>query len=242
MPGDVEIMDVAKSSRAMHRIGSPSKHSRHTHRQAPAEDVIEITDSEDEGGPSTVRRALLGGSSSVWEVEGPSVSNSQPRAPVLSVAGPSSSPVRRQAAPLPPPSQTPSRVLEQEASLDFLPPPEVDADPFSVYVAQVLEIIPDVDPDHVLSLIINQHETYKDKVVEPVLHLLFEDPDYPKADKKGKRKREEEPVESVSVTRRRLVEVEVDYASEVRARPSGTFYQELSIVSLSFPQVLHDVD
>ena len=71
-------------------------------------------------------------------------------------------------------------------------PVEADEIPYDVYVAQVLEIIPDVLPAHVVALIELHYSSFKDKVVEPVLHTLFENPDYPKAEAKGKGKRKRE--------------------------------------------------
>ncbi|TCD66626.1 hypothetical protein EIP91_001093, partial [Steccherinum ochraceum] len=157
----------------------------------------------------------------------------------------------------PPPSQTPSLIIQPEPVLAPAPPPrlptpppfEPPEDPLSMFVAQVLEIIPDVEPDHVLSLVTLHYEEYKDKVVEPVLHALFEDPNYPKLDKKGKRKRiepEERGEESSSVAKRRVSEapvalpvLELDYADERRPHPPGPYYDELSIsrLSLVFPRV-----
>ena len=50
-------------------------------------------------------------------------------------------------------------------------------------------------------------------------------------DKKGKRKREETPPPPVSVSRRRVSDVEIDYESEIRPQPGGPHYQELAVVS-----------
>ena len=62
----------------------------------------------------------------------------------------------------------------------------------SRYVAQVLEIVPDVDPDHCVGLVAD-HQHLNESTVERILHILFEDPDYPRAkrsnyDDNGKRK------------------------------------------------------
>jgi TRIAD3 protein (E3 ubiquitin-protein ligase RNF216) len=78
---------------------------------------------------------------------------------------------------------------EEPIVVDNFPSPPPD--PIPGYVAQVLEIIPDVDPEYALSLIRQHYPESRDQVVEPVLHALFEDPAYPKLDKKGKRKRVE---------------------------------------------------
>ena len=84
-------------------------------------------------------------------------------------------------------------------------------DPVSTAVAQILEIIPNVEPAHLLQLIetylyrdhdndggegaaagerVATDEEQVQEVVRHVLHLLFENPDYPKADLRasGKRK------------------------------------------------------
>jgi TRIAD3 protein (E3 ubiquitin-protein ligase RNF216) len=72
-----------------------------------------------------------------------------------------------------------------------LPPPPLLESPeetMSRYVAQILEIVPDVDPEHCSSLIAD-HVHLSDATVERILHILFEDPGYPRKRKdKGKRK------------------------------------------------------
>lgn len=57
----------------------------------------------------------------------------------------------------------------------------VEEDPMDAAIALVLEIVPDVQPEHVSKLIQEHLEAYGvTKVHEPVLHALFEDPSYPK--------------------------------------------------------------
>ncbi|KAI0689014.1 hypothetical protein BC835DRAFT_280334 [Cytidiella melzeri] len=109
-------------------------------------------------------------------------------------------------------------------------------DPIDAYVAQVLDIVPDVDPIHVASLA----RRYTENVLEQVIHLLFENPNYPKVgDKgKGKRKRDEEdevPGGSEVVTK----VVKIDYASVDRQSMGGPHYHELSVEQLrvDFPFV-----
>ncbi|TFK49205.1 hypothetical protein OE88DRAFT_398971 [Heliocybe sulcata] len=61
-------------------------------------------------------------------------------------------------------------------------------------LAQVLEIVPDVEPEHAIDLIERVREIKENKgeeanvgnVVEAVLHNLFESANYPKLDRKGK--------------------------------------------------------
>ena len=91
----------------------------------------------------------------------------------------------------------------------------------------MLEIIPDVLPTHILSLIEEHYPHYKENVVEPVLHSLFENPDYPKADanRKGKRKRDDtEPQVG------RAVRPKIDYGDKNRGHPGTPFYGELAVV------------
>lgn len=242
MSGNVDIIDLSGDDRPMRNLPRAGPSSRARRRKEPAlpvGDVIEITDSEDEPGPSQKKPALgiTASSSSVWEVDPPPQSSSVPLflpEEDEPMPGPSRSSQLLHVAPPPPPSQTPSRVIEPDPSFDDdepLPPLEDDPDPYGHFVAQVLEIIPDVDPSHALALVTLHYDQYKDQVVEPVLHTLFENADYPKLDKKGKRKREETPPPPVSVSRRRVSDVEIDYASEVRPQPGGPHYQELAVVS-----------
>ncbi|KAI0742253.1 hypothetical protein C8Q80DRAFT_1108089 [Daedaleopsis nitida] len=97
-----------------------------------------------------------------------------------------------------------------------------DGIPFDAYVAQVLEIVPDVLPAHVFSLVEQQYPTHKDKVVEMVLHTLFENPDYPKADTKGKRKREDDQ------PAQRVVKPKIDYGDKNRRMEGGPYYITLA--------------
>ena len=53
-------------------------------------------------------------------------------------------------------------------------------DPIDAIVTQILEIIPDVSPDHALSLTQKYYPEHKTATHEIVLHSLFEDPNYPK--------------------------------------------------------------
>src|SRR5258706_8162277 len=86
----------------------------------------------------------------------------------------------------------------------FLPAVDPEPDPEPIYtltfaLAKVLEIVPDVQPDHITALI----HSYLDGdgepmspnlLVEQILHVLLENPDYPKVEKKGKKRRgAEEP-------------------------------------------------
>ena len=171
-----------------------------------------------------------------------------------------------------PPAQIPIQV-------DPLPPipphqastPNLDAipvtDPTSTAVAQILEIIPDIEPTHLLDMI-EQHlptfsifhgddaesegtparEATKEEqvqgVVGHVLHLLFENMDYPKANlragAKGKGKRvgtpdNEDVVGEEGKGKEKQVpskKTKIDYASIDRPYPGGQYYFELALVCL----------
>ncbi|EIW57041.1 uncharacterized protein TRAVEDRAFT_73305 [Trametes versicolor FP-101664 SS1] len=108
--------------------------------------------------------------------------------------------------------------------------------PFDAYVAQIMEIIPDVLPAHVYSLVEQHYPNYLDKVVEPVLHNLFENPDYPKADAKGKGKRKRDEEEEQAG---RAVKPKIDYGTKERKWEGGIYYHALAMDQLisDFPDI-----
>ena len=114
-------------------------------------------------------------------------------------------------------SQVPTRPTASDSDLT----PIENMDPISTAVTRILEIIPDVEPTHLLELIKTHLSTYSvfhgnhdpdaddeegaaagerestveeqvQGVVGHMLHLLFENPDYPKADLQAAGKRKEE--------------------------------------------------
>ncbi|KAH9856068.1 hypothetical protein C2E23DRAFT_809859 [Lenzites betulinus] len=104
------------------------------------------------------------------------------------------------------------------------PEPQNYQDPLDAFVAQILEIIPDVLPSHVYSLVEQHYPKYLDKVVEPVLHQLFEDPQYPKADAKGKGKRKRDDDDQAE----HPVKVKIDYGSKNRKWVGSPHYTKLA--------------
>jgi E3 ubiquitin-protein ligase RNF216 len=181
---------------------------------------------------------------------------------------------------------TSSPVIEQEPPtlIPEAPPQRQDPipieniDPSSTAVAQILEIIPNVEPDHLLQLIETHLPTYSvfhgnrdpdindgegaaagereareatveeqvQGVVGRVLHLLFENPDYPKADLRagGKRKGKSDPDDEVNLegkgkgkaTDSSSKKLKIDYASIDRPFPGGPNYFELALVCPFLPQ------
>lgn len=65
-----------------------------------------------------------------------------------------------------------------DAPLPADPAPLIN--PVDKAIALVLEIVPDVQPEHLLKLVTENLEKFGDNVHEAVLHALFEDPAYPK--------------------------------------------------------------
>ncbi|TFY70302.1 hypothetical protein EVG20_g2704 [Dentipellis fragilis] len=100
------------------------------------------------------------------------------------------------------------------------------------YVAQVLEVIPDVSAAHVYGLLEQHRAQFKEQLVDWVVHLLFEDPSYPKADK------EKAKAQSVDAPAQ---EPEVDYVSEGRKKGEGAYVQlALAQLQEDFPD-MHQV-
>lgn len=75
-------------------------------------------------------------------------------------------------------AQSRDRVLVVDKVSQIASNPHPDS--IDAIVAQVLEIIPDVSPDHALSLTQKYYAEYGLTTHEMVLHTLFEDPNYPK--------------------------------------------------------------
>lgn len=118
----------------------------------------------------------------------------------------------------PPPAAGP---LQDDLSVLILDPPEENFAPrMDSYVAQVLEIVPDVLPEHVSALVERLEPSYNAQVVAHIIHLLFEDPTYPKTDPKGKGKRKREEGEGDG---RSAKSAKVEYASKDRD-PPGPMY------------------
>ncbi|KAK0499446.1 hypothetical protein EDD18DRAFT_852256 [Armillaria luteobubalina] len=104
-------------------------------------------------------------------------------------------------------------------------------------LAQVLEIVPDVEPNFAQELIAKNLPTFGDKVVETVLHSLFEDASYPKVEKKRKAASGSSP--GGSAAKKARVDDEVNYASTDRPFAGGHDYAELAIdqLTLDFPNM-----
>ena len=120
------------------------------------------------------------------------------------------------------------------------PIPHPTPDLIDVHIARVLEVVPDVQPEHVRTLLARHINTHKDGLVAFVLHMLFEDSNYPKVDTKGKRKREEVVDVDNQESERAKTRIKIDYGSKNRP-PGGVLYLEIALVR-SVPMCLTHTD
>ncbi|KIK93205.1 hypothetical protein PAXRUDRAFT_829200 [Paxillus rubicundulus Ve08.2h10] len=132
-----------------------------------------------------------------------------------------------------PPDAAPPEPPTPKAPL-VVPPPVVD--PVGEYVVRVIEVVPDAQPAHILGLVEQFMNTQPRNVVEFVLHALFEDPSYPKVDKKGKRNRDEPEGDENT---RAVPKPRIDYANKEREYSGGPHYFEISLEQLmmDFPRI-----
>ncbi|TRM63521.1 hypothetical protein BD626DRAFT_494567 [Schizophyllum amplum] len=223
-------------------------HLRTTRGSAKPSTPIEILDSDDDiDAPQQplarrqkrrrqqqpLRGAAVQGSSG--NVAGPSNKGKARATTPLFLSGeeenePPESPPRAFPAVALPATHSPSPTPEP----DHAPPPPDPAELKNAYVAQVLDIIPDVQPEHVHALAEQYYAQYKEQTLETILHVLFEDKNYPKVDRKGKRKRTEADEEA---ERRGKKAKETDFLSIDRPLPQGPHYYELALeqLQLDFP-------
>ncbi|KAJ7271887.1 hypothetical protein B0H12DRAFT_1091875 [Mycena haematopus] len=212
-------------------------------------DIIEIASSpETSPQPQAKQRPHFRDRHAHTDVSGPS--RRKPTSPLRRKADASSGsleniPARRQApraksTPLFLPSDEENEppelfdVDEEPIIVDNLPSPPPD--PIPGYVERVLDVLPDALPEHVWDLVRQHYPQSGDQVAETVLHALFEDPTYPKVDKKGKRKRVEDDVQGDA---RGQPTAKLDYGSKDREYKGGLNYEQLAIEALmvDFPLI-----
>lgn len=115
--------------------------------------------------------------------------------------------------------------------------------PVDNLVSSVLEIVPNVEPDHIVArytqLSAENQESVLDEnpiiFLERILHDLFENPDYPKSkenDKKRKRQEEGVPAAGPSVPKKRKSEaiLKVDLLAPDRPYHFSPAYRDLALV------------
>ncbi|KAF7425989.1 hypothetical protein PC9H_008351 [Pleurotus ostreatus] len=180
--------------------------------------IIEISDSEDDyehiGWPSPSQKAPLKVASGALD------NGATPAARDKAV------PPERKGENAPPHavatlSQTPSiQVLMEPPKPDLVIPQD--------QLRQVLEVVPDVQPEYAQELLTES------KTVEATLNALFENPAYPKVDRKGKRKAEDPMGKE-----RGQPKPKIDYSTTERPTLGGPYYYELALEQLQvdFPLI-----
>jgi hypothetical protein len=123
--------------------------------------------------------------------------------------------------PAPPPQQGQE---QQEGSLDE---PENEEGIISGYMAQVLEIIPDVAPEYLLALIMQLYPQHQKESIDLAIQILFEDGQYPKVERRGKRMSEADP--DIRVLKKARIEY-TDYSQLDRPSLAGSDYVNMSLV------------
>ena len=256
---------MARRTRSASRQPGPSKtRPRLAAREPSIVEIIELTDSDDDlPAPKRPHRQPGPSRPTPATASNPALTFGKPQSGILADApppapGPSQHVARRErqgdGVPLfLPASDDEQRVIHPppapvaqdipDAALAHPPPPPEPAapqapapvDPIDEYVVRVLEIVPDVQPTHALALIEQFMQSQPGNVVEFVLHALFEDPSYPKADKKGKNK-QVEPVGDSNV--RGSPSPKLDYTSKERVYDCGPHYFDCSLVS-NFVELRH---
>jgi hypothetical protein len=100
-------------------------------------------------------------------------------------------------------------------------------------VVRVLEIIPDVEPQHLTALVVKSIPIHGPQVLERVLHVLFEDPNYPRIENKGKGKRkwgDDESDHSRAEGSSKRQKLDYGYGDMSRMFTQGPDYAELALV------------
>lgn len=113
---------------------------------------------------------------------------------------------------------------QQEGSLDE---PENEDGIVSSYMAQVLEIIPDVAPEYLLALIMQLYPQHRKETIDLAMQIIFEDDQYPKVERKGKRVSEADL--DIRVPKKARIEY-TDYSQRDRPRLGGSNYLDMSLV------------
>ena len=110
-----------------------------------------------------------------------------------------------------------------DASVSEEPVREAPVDPMDLYLSQVLEVVPDVQPDHARTLLAQHIQSHGTDVVAAVIHVLFEEP-FPRIERnKGKRRQDE----TASVGDKSAE----NYGSQHRPFAGGEHYEKVAIVS-----------
>lgn len=99
------------------------------------------------------------------------------------------------------------------------------ADPMDHYLSLVLEVVPDMDPEHAMALIQRNLPDLGEGVVQHIIHHALENPTYPRLDKKGKKRKRDDSPSSSSVPAPAC-----NFASIKREFTGGGSYSTIALV------------
>jgi len=245
-------LPMRRTRSASRQPGPPAKRPRlpRPAREPSLIEIIELTDDDDAPAPKRVHRRPGPSQPTPSRASNVALTFGKPNSEMLVDApGPSQHAARREpqgnSVPLFLPASDDERHVIHlpvpvaqgvpDAALAHPQPPSPEpavppapADPTDEYIVRVLEIVPDVQPTHALALVEQFMQSQPGNVVEFVLHALFENPSYPKADKKGKHKQDET---HSGPNLRGSPKPKVDYTSKERVYDCGPQYFERSLVS-----------
>lgn len=245
---------LSPRARAANAIGSPQQLPQPAAQTAARDkgkgrarpiDIIELSDSDSDEAPvASTSRSAIGLSRPTPSAGWPPASST--RTPARDVEVTATSVPKRNT----PPNDVPTLPVAPEATVEpvVAEQPRVEeelhvAEASNVnhldqLIASVLEIVPDVDPDHVKTMFtVNNPDGSIERATEllqPILHSLFESGNYPKK-VEAKRKRQEDPdapVAGPSQPKKRRVEtvVRMNIASRNRPRIYSANYSDLCMV------------
>ena len=223
---DLDIIEIsssperpqATSSRARVRARTREQVQKNVSSRFP---IIEVSDSDDDQSVDRQTQASSAGYKAPFSLHEAKQQPSEPQRDDTISASQSSSAAVDQ-----------SMFSATLASSSHDPPaPQSEQERVGLYTSQVLEIVPDVVPEHARQLVLQYLNAQKDNVVELVLHVLLEDPLYPKIDKKGKAKRKREPDDPLEGASTR---VNVDYGNRDRKGQGGEDYTRLALVRFTY--------
>ena len=130
--------------------------------------------------------------------------------------------------PTPSPELVP--LVREPSPLVATPVSRVGQEPHEVLVERVREVVPDVLPAHVFSLLDQHKGAFSGIFLDTIIHNLLEDPSYPK-DLKGKGK--ERAAKENLLENLGDVDTSIDYANFDANRSRGPVYRGLCLVRLS---------
>jgi len=221
------------------RAVNASQHTKDKGKgRARAPEIIELSDSDSDEPDVTILRAIVHKTNKAHQASTSLASGSQ-LSPVTASTSNESPDIASETSQIVPMEIDNEPAAADEPALAELP----IVNPVDHLVSSVLEIVPNVEPDHIVArytqLSAENQESVLDEnpmiFLERILHDLFENPDYPKSkdkDKKRKRQDEEVPAAGPSVPKKRKSEpvIKLDLLAPDRPYRFSPAYHDLALV------------